>query len=70
MIFKRLNVEFVGFYPRLCHGFNMQITVDKRLPGNVANGERKVTAFKACEVGIESFSNLHSVPVSELFHKE
>ena len=34
------------------NGFDMQITVDKRLSGDAANGERKVTASKAWEIGI------------------
>ena len=70
MVFKGLDIELVGFNPGHGDGFDMQIAVDKGLSRNVANGERKVTAFKAREVGTESFSNLHSIPGSELFHKE
>ncbi|SAE36364.1 Uncharacterised protein [Enterobacter cloacae] len=51
MIFQRLEIQFIGFKIRFGQRLDMQITIEKRLSGNLIDRKRKITAFKTGKVG-------------------
>ena len=55
MIFQRLEIQFIGFKIRFGQRLDMQITIEKRLSGNLIDRKRKITAFKTARSVLNPF---------------